>query len=216
MKKCFKCGKEKELESFYKHPKMMDGHLGKCKSCTIIDSSAKNGLHIGVCFTCKESFKKNRGNRKYCTITCRNINYKMNPPVEGMRWKMKDKSRLVKYWLGKKRPDMSLIMKGKKYALGFKQTDEMKRKNSIAHQQEKSYAWKGENVGYSGLHIWVKRYKGTPDTCEHCGKSGLFNKKNQTQIHWANKSHKYKRDLEDWIRLCVICHSKYDRLFLNK
>lgn len=33
-KKCFRCGVIKELELFYKHKQMEDGHLGKCKSCT--------------------------------------------------------------------------------------------------------------------------------------------------------------------------------------
>jgi hypothetical protein len=33
-KKCFKCGKVKPIDHFYKHPAMGDGHLGKCKGCT--------------------------------------------------------------------------------------------------------------------------------------------------------------------------------------
>lgn len=37
-KKCFKCGIEKELSEFYKHPRMGDGHLNKCKDCTRRDS----------------------------------------------------------------------------------------------------------------------------------------------------------------------------------
>jgi hypothetical protein len=32
-KKCFKCGEIKSLDNFYKHKKMPDGHLNKCKSC---------------------------------------------------------------------------------------------------------------------------------------------------------------------------------------
>lgn len=37
MKRCFKCGVEKDINEFYKHPAMDDGHLGKCKECTKID-----------------------------------------------------------------------------------------------------------------------------------------------------------------------------------
>ena len=70
-----------------------------------------------------------------------------------------------------------------------------------------SIHWKGDNVGYWGLHVWVIANFGQPDTCLHCGKNRLFGHK----IHWANVSGKYKRDENDWIRLCVKCHSKFDR-----
>ena len=38
MKVCFKCGVSKELSDFYTHPRMDDGHLGKCKECTKKDA----------------------------------------------------------------------------------------------------------------------------------------------------------------------------------
>lgn len=34
MKTCVKCLQSKPLSEFYKHPKMSDGHLGRCKTCT--------------------------------------------------------------------------------------------------------------------------------------------------------------------------------------
>lgn len=67
--------------------------------------------------------------------------------------------------------------------------------------------FKGENVGYDALHDWVNRHRGKAVRCEHCDKE----KTTPKSIQWANKSHKYKRDLDDWISLCTPCHRKYDK-----
>jgi hypothetical protein len=73
---------------------------------------------------------------------------------------------------------------------------------------EPSLAFKGDKVGKSALHDWVKARLGTPMKCEQCG----FESDNPCQINWANKSGEYKRDLSDWLRLCRKCHHKYDNI----
>lgn len=68
--------------------------------------------------------------------------------------------------------------------------------------------WNGTEKDYKVLHNWVRSQLGTPDTCVNCQKTGLSGH----GIHWANKSGKYLKDVEDWIRLCQDCHTKYDRI----
>lgn len=102
----------------------------------------------------------------------------------------------IRYWLGKKRPNLF--------------SDEVKKKFSELHTGEKNVNWKGENAGYDAKHDWVYRKLGVPKKCKHCG---LPNGKHRGQwiLDWANKSHKYKRDVNDWIALCLKCHRAYDK-----
>ena len=79
---------------------------------------------------------------------------------------------------------------------------------SLRQKDDKNWNWKGDEVGYRALHRWVQGKLGKAQVCEQCWKL----KTTPKSIHWANKSHEYKRDLTDWISLCVSCHKKYDRL----
>ena len=77
---------------------------------------------------------------------------------------------------------------------------------SILQGGDKHYAWKGNEVGYTALHMWIYKMYGQPDTCEECGKSNLKGK----FINWANISGNYLRGRDDWKRLCKSCHVKFD------
>ena len=100
--------------------------------------------------------------------------------------------KLFRYWKGKKRDQKTI---------------EALRRSHLGKFDEKAARWLGDKVGYDGLHDWVYRKLGSPMSCEECKKKC----KNNYQIHWANKSGKYKRDIKDWIRLCVACHFKKDQ-----
>jgi len=71
--------------------------------------------------------------------------------------------------------------------------------------------WKGDNVGYSGVHAWVSKVYGKPCECECCETTD----KNKT-YQWANISGEYKRLRLDWKRLCVLCHKKLDAVLLPR
>jgi hypothetical protein len=67
---------------------------------------------------------------------------------------------------------------------------------------ERNYLWKGNKVSYSGLHHWVKRMAGKAAVCSDCGST--------ENVHWANVSGEYMRNLDDFVELCLKCHRKKD------
>ena len=113
------------------------------------------------------------------------------------------KNLKTNYWLGKKRNNPEYIEKIRKAHLGQVCWFRGKKRPEISG--EKHPNWKGDSVGYVGIHIWVRKQKGKPKTCSHCG---ITNKKRK--ISWANIDHKYRRNLEDYTSLCYSCHRIYD------
>lgn len=87
----------------------------------------------------------------------------------------------------------------------FKHTEKTKEKLSGSNSPH----WKGNDAGYHAKHYWVYRQLGKPNKCEFCGTEKA------KRFEWANKSGKYKREIEDWVRLCSSCHHTYDKTIIN-
>lgn len=83
-------------------------------------------------------------------------------------------------------------------------TKEMRNKVSESRTGDKNPMWLGDCVGYTGVHQWIYKKLGRPKYCERCKRS------DKKSYHWANKDHKYRRVVSDFMRLCASCHTKYD------
>ena len=105
-------------------------------------------------------------------------------------------------WAGKKRDNPEYIKKISEAHKGQHSSPETQFKKVKIN----SHSIVGGKNEYRALHKWIVKQLGQPSTCTECGKSEL----NGRQIHWANDSGGYKRELSDWIRLCVKCHYYHD------
>lgn len=164
-----------------------------------------------VCKICFKDFlvKPYRIEAKYCSRKCYGLSERGKIPKSAFE---KGYHPPNEFKPGKNHPyyGLSSPALGKHWVLG----ENTRKKMSLARKgkpnpkikDDKHHAWKGDDVGYRGLHYWIQRNLGKPETCKHCGVKGLHGRK----IHWANISQKYKRDIKDWIRLCVSCHKKFD------
>jgi len=98
------------------------------------------------------------------------------------------------------------IGKGNK---GKKRSEETRIKISKANTGKKNWNWKGKQAGSCAMHEWIERNKGKASKykCEHCNKQAK---------HWANKKHDYKRNLDDYMALCISCHWIFDYKYNNR
>jgi hypothetical protein len=94
-----------------------------------------------------------------------------------------------------------------------KHTVESRQRISVARRGKyvgaDHYLWRGEAVGYGGLHAWVARHKTKTGVCTECGRRVGTERFRGTQ--WANISGRYLRDLDDFIELCMSCHARRDQ-----
>jgi hypothetical protein len=63
MKSCFKCEEEKPLAEYYRHKRMADGHLNKCKVCTKEDVAKHRASNLEKI----RAYDRARGNRQPVT-----------------------------------------------------------------------------------------------------------------------------------------------------
>jgi predicted RNA-binding Zn-ribbon protein involved in translation (DUF1610 family) len=80
--------------------------------------------------------------------------------------------------------------------------EQSKGKGKPGLQNENNSRWKGENARYGSKHAWMRRKFGTPSKCELCGTEDA------AKYEWHNVNGEYRREREDWQRLCVSCHRK--------
>lgn len=93
----------------------------------------------------------------------------------------------------------------------YKRTEETKRILSLAklgsikleNRNKKHHNWKGDNASVKAIHVWVKRRKIKPKSCDKCNKI--------KRLDLSNNGHTYRRNLTDYEWLCRSCHLLKDR-----
>jgi len=66
--------------------------------------------------------------------------------------------------------------------------------------------YKGDEVGYHGIHKWLAKTYGRPTLCENIECNGF-----SITYHWALKrGYEYQRKRKNFLMLCASCHKKYD------
>lgn len=83
--------------------------------------------------------------------------------------------------------------------------EKQKLKNKNMPKGKDVHNWTGDYPEYRTLHRWVIGRLGKAWMCESCGKDDKY-----SRYEWSNIDGNYKRDLNDFIMLCVSCHRKRD------
>jgi len=85
---------------------------------------------------------------------------------------------------------------------GHKVSKNTRKKISEALRNENHFNWK-EKPTYGIVHYWLRQNFGKPNKCEFCKENKL--------CQWALiKGKDDERKRENYLRLCVRCHRRYD------
>ena len=142
------------------------------------------GVMVNNCLKCHKEFRTypsriRTGFGKFCSYKCSNYGKTPNDYLTESQKKERDKKRVLTI-----------------------KTDIVRKKISLSRIAENNPNWKGDNVGLTALHQWVKKRLVRSKYCKDC--------KVALAVDLANISQEYKRDLSDWEWLCRKCHMKKD------
>ena len=134
-------------------------------------------IHFVVCGNCGENFKASPShNRKFCSKRC-----------EGIA-RSGDKNHFF----------------GKHHTAETKAAIGTANSGSHINVGKDNAMWKGDDICYSSLHVWIRRYKPRPELCEICCKTP------PTEVALVAEHHQRNIDAYQW--LCHKCHIELDGL----
>lgn len=154
---------------------------------------------IKYCIICSKQFKTSHQKIKCCSRNCGDKSRQGQIP-----WNKGKRGLQIAWNKGK----TNIYSKETRRQMGAKNKRRRRSINTEFKKGEnvgsKHRLWKGIRADYTSIHSWVSRWKGRPKKCEHCGIT------TKQRYEWANINNKYRRQLEDYIRLCKSCHTKFD------
>ena len=107
-----------------------------------------------------------------------------------------------KFFSKETRQKISIALMGNKHGVGKWTKERIEKRKALNLTGEKASNWKGDLIGYRGLHRRIRRIFPKPEFCNDC--------KINPPYDLANISNEYKRDISDWEWLCRQCHMLKD------
>jgi hypothetical protein len=118
---------------------------------------------------------------------------------------------ILKYYYQKKN-DKNFLEKKREIAIKSYwkiQAPKRKRRSENTFGKGETHSrWLGDNIGYTGIHLWLNKMYEKIGICELC------KQKNNTDFALI-PGKEYKRKRENYFEICRSCHSKIDNKYKN-